>query len=286
MSKVLNIENIAKNIFLLLGLVNVGFVLLICIYLIIAGLPAILKIGLIDFLFGTRWAPTSSTPEYGILPFILTSIYGTAGAIVLGLPVGFCTAMYLAKIAPKAISNVIEPLVDILAAIPSVIYGFIGMLVLVPWVQRTFNLADGSSLFAAIIVLSIMILPQIIKVSITAIRAVPIEYEHGALALGANKIESYVKIIIPAAKSGIAAAVVLGVARAIGEAMAIMMVAGNVANMPNLFDSVRFLTSAIATEMSYSHGLQQQALFSIALVLLVFIMMINAALNYFLKKGK
>lgn len=286
MNSFLSIEKLAKNIFLLLGLVNVAFVLLICIYLVIAGLPAIIKVGPIDFLFGSKWAPVSQEPAFGILPFILTSIYGTAGAIVLGLPVGFFTAIYLAKFAPKLILQVVEPLIDILAAIPSVVYGFIGMLVLVPWIQQTFSLPDGSSLLAAIIVLSIMILPQIIKVSITAIRAVPADYEYGSLALGANHIESYTKVIIPAAKSGIAAAVVLGVARAIGEAMAVMMVAGNVANMPNILDSVRFLTTAIAIEMSYSQGLQREALFSIALVLLFFIMIINALLNYFLKKDK
>lgn len=280
-----SIEAVASTIFLVLGIINIGFVLLICVYLIIAGLPAIVKIGPIDFLFGSKWASTAAEPLFGILPFILTSIYGTAGAIVLGLPLGFFTAVYLAKLAPRKVRFAIEPLIDLLAGIPSVVYGFIGMLVLVPSIRYVFDLPDGASLFAAIIVLAVMILPSIIKVSITAIEAVPQEYELGSLALGANEIETYYRVVVPAAKSGIAAAVVLGVGRAIGEAMAVMMVAGNAANMPSLFESVRFLTTAVASEMSYSSGLQREALFSIALVLFVFIMLINAALNLLLKHG-
>lgn len=281
-----SIEAIASTIFLVLGIINIGFVLLICVYLIIAGLPAIIKIGPIDFLFGSKWASTAAEPLFGILPFILTSIYGTAGAIVLGLPLGFFTAVYLAKLAPRKVRFTIEPLIDLLAGIPSVVYGFIGMLVLVPSIRYVFDLPDGASLFAAIIVLAVMILPSIIKVSITALEAVPEEYELGSLALGANEIETYYRVVVPAAKSGIAAAVVLGVGRAIGEAMAVMMVAGNAANMPSLFESVRFLTTAVASEMSYSSGLQREALFSIALVLFVFIMLINAALNLLLKHGR
>ena len=280
-----NVESIASTIFLVLGVINIGFVLLICVYLVIAGLPAIIKIGPIDFLFGTKWASTAAEPQFGILPFILTSIYGTAGAIIIGLPLGFFSAVYLAKIASKKVRYVVEPLIDLLAGIPSVVYGFIGMLVLVPAIRSIFGLPDGASLFAAIIVLAIMILPSIIKVSITALEAVPQEYELGSLALGANEVETYYRVIVPAAKSGIAAAVVLGVGRAIGEAMAVMMVAGNAANMPSLFESVRFLTTAVASEMSYSSGLQREALFSIALVLFVFIMMINATLNVLLKRG-
>ncbi len=280
-----SVETIASTIFLILGVINIGFVLLICVYLIIAGLPAIVKIGPIDFLFGTKWASTAADPKFGILPFILTSIYGTAGAIIIGLPLGFFSAVYLAKIASKKVRYVVEPLIDLLAGIPSVVYGFIGMLVLVPSIRTLFGLPDGASLFAAIIVLAVMILPSIIKVSITALEAVPQEYELGSLALGANEIETYYRVIVPAAKSGIAAAVVLGVGRAIGEAMAVMMVAGNAANMPSLFESVRFLTTAVASEMSYSSGLQREALFSIALVLFVFIMMINATLNVLLKRG-
>ena len=244
------------------------------------------EIGLFKFLFGKTWASTAAEPLYGILPFIVTSVYGTAGAIIIGVPIGFMSAVYLAKIAPKKIKTLIEGAVSLLAGIPSVVYGLVGMIVLVPGVRKLFNLPDGASLFAAIIVLAVMILPSIIKVSITSLEAVPKEYEDASLALGATPTETYFRVSVPAAKSGIAAAVVLGVGRAIGEAMAVMMVAGNVANMPSLFGSVRFLTTAIASEMSYSAGLQRQALFSIALVLFLFIMMINAVLNFFLKREK
>ncbi len=279
-------ENAVHGVFLVLGLITVGCVLLISIYLIVAGIPAIREIGLTRFLFGKTWAATAARPQYGILPFLLTSVYGTAGAIVLGVPVGFLTAVYLAKLAPKRVKNVMEAAVSLLAGIPSVVYGLVGMLILVPGIRRLFGLADGASLLAAMIVLAIMILPSIIKVSVTALEAVPAEYEDASLALGATPIETYFRVSVPAAKSGIAAAVVLGVGRAIGEAMAVMMVSGNVANMPGLFRSVRFLTTAIASEMSYSGGLQRQALFSIALVLFLFIMLINATLNFFLKRDK
>lgn len=279
-------ENIVHGIFLILGLITIGCVLLITVYLIISGIPAIREIGLFEFLFGKEWASTASTPSYGILPFILTSIYGTAGAILLGVPIGFLTAVYLAKLAPKKIKFVVESAVKLLAGIPSVVYGLVGMLVLVPTVKNIFKIPDGASLFSAIIVLAIMILPSIISISVTALEAVPKEYEDASLALGATPIETYFKVSVPAAKSGIAAAIVLGVGRAIGEAMAVIMVAGNVANMPSLFQSVRFLTTAVSSEMSYSSGLQRQALFSIALVLFLFIMLINAALNFFLKHDK
>lgn len=278
-------ENIIHMVFLLLGLITVGCVLLITIYLLISGLPAIMEIGVVDFLFGEEWASTASVPKYGILPFILTSVYGTAGAIVIGVPVGFMTAVYLSKMASPKVKSIMHSAVSLLAGIPSVVYGLVGMLVLVPGIRKVFNVPDGASLLAAIIVLAIMILPSIIKLSITALDAVPKEYEDASLALGATPIETYFKVSVPAAKSGIAASVVLGVGRAIGEAMAVMMVAGNVPNMPDsLFQSVRFLTTAVSSEMAYSSGLQQQALFSIALVLFLFIMMINAALNFFLKR--
>lgn len=277
-------EAIVHGIFLILGLITVGCVLLISVYLIISGIPAIREIGLLDFLFGDTWASTASEPKYGILPFILTSIYGTAGAIILGVPVGFLTAVYLAKFAPIQVKNVMEQAVGLLAGIPSVVYGLVGMIVLVPGIRELFDIPDGAGLLAAIIVLAVMILPSIIKMSITALEAVPKEYEDASLALGATPEETYFRVSVPAAKSGIAAAVVLGVGRAIGEAMAVMMVAGNVPNMPDsLFQSVRFLTTAVASEMSYSSGLQRQALFSIALVLFLFIMLINASLNFFLK---
>ena len=281
-------ENIVHGVFLILGLITVGCVLLITVYLIISGIPAILEIGFFNFLFGKEWASTAAEPKYGILPFILTSVYGTAGAILIGVPIGFFTAVYLSKVANKKVRAVIEAAVNLLAGIPSVVYGLVGMLVLVPAIREIFNVPDGASLLAAIIVLAIMILPNIIKVSITALDAVPKEYEDASLALGATPTETFFKVSVPAAKSGIAAAVVLGVGRAIGEAMAVMMVAGNVANMPSLFESVRFLTTAVASEMAYSSpgSLQRNALFSIALVLFLFIMLINATLNFFLKRDK
>ena len=282
------LERVIHGVFLLLGLVTVGCVLLITIYLIVSGIPAIRKIGLVPFLFGKVWASTSKTnPQYGILPFILTSVYGTAGAIVLGVPIGFFTAVYLAKLAPPRLKSILSSAVSLLSGIPSVVYGLVGMLVLVPGIRKLFHIPDGASLLAAIIVLAIMILPSIIKVSVTALEAVPKEYEDASLALGATPIETYLRVSVPAARSGIAAAVVLGVGRAIGEAMAVMMVSGNAPNLPtSIFESVRFLTTAVASEMAYSSGLQQQALFSIALVLFLFILLINATLNFFLKRGK
>ena len=286
MKKKRRMEAIIHGGFLLLGLVTVGFVLLITVYLVIAGLPGLRRIGLTDFLFGTVWESTAAEPSFGILPFLLTSIYGTAGAIALGVPVGFLTAVYLSKVARPKVRAVMQTATSLLAGIPSVVYGLVGMLVLVPGIRKLFNVPDGASLLAAIIVLSIMILPSIIKVSMSALDAVPKDYEDASLALGATPVETYFRVTVPAAKSGIAAAVVLGVGRAIGEAMAVMMVSGNVPNMPSLFQSVRFLTTAVASEMSYSSGLQQQALFSIALVLFLFIMLINATLNFFLKRER
>ena len=280
------LEQTMHLVFLLFGVVTIGFVLLISIYLIAAGLPAIREIGLVDFLFGKTWASTAAEPKFGILPFILTSIYGTAGAILIGVPVGFMTAVFLAKVAPRPLAGLVRPAVDLLAGIPSVVYGLVGMIILVPAIRTAFGLADGACLLAAIVVLAIMILPSIISVSETALNAVPKEYEEASLALGATEIETYFRVSVPAAKSGIAASIVLGIGRAIGEAMAVMMVAGNVANMPSLFQSVRFLTTAVASEMSYSSGLHRQALFSIALVLFLFIMLINVTLNALLKRNK
>ena len=283
------LENLIHLIFLLCGVVAVAFVLLISIYLILSGIPAIREIGLGKFLFGKVWDPTNTTTgaQYGILAFILTSIYGTAGAILIGVPVGLLTAVFLARVAPPRLAAVIRTAVQLLAGIPSVVYGLVGMLVLVPSIRKIFHIPDGSGLLAAIIVLAIMILPSIISVSMTALEAVPREYEDASLALGATATETWFRVSVPAARSGIAAAVVLGVGRAIGEAMAVMMVSGNVPNMPSLFQSVRFLTTAVASEMGYAAaGLQRQALFSIALVLFLFIMLINAALNFFLKRSK
>ena len=283
-------ELVFHVVFLLCGIVAVAFVLFISLYLIVSGLPAIREIGLADFLFGKTWAPTATTvePSYGILPFILTSIYGTAGAVVIGVPIGLMTAIFLSKVAPPKLARVIKTAVELLAGIPSVVYGLVGMIVLVPAIQNFFTLSSGACLLAAIIVLAVMILPSIINVSETALRAVPQEYEEASLAPGATKIETYFRVSLHAASSGVATAVVLGVGRAIGEAMAIIMVAGNVANMPGLFTSVRFLTTAIASEMSYaSYGsLQRNALYSIGLVLFLFIMLINVVLNVFIKNKK
>ena len=283
------LETAIGGVFLLLGLVSVGCVLLICIYLIISGIPAIRQIGLVPFLFGKVWASTAKTnPQYGILPFILTSVYGTAGAIVLGVPIGFFTAVYLAKLAPPRIKALLSSAVSMLSGIPSVVYGLVGMIVLVPAIQRTFDLSSGACLLAAILVLAVMILPSIINVSETALRAVPHEYEEASLALGATEMETSFRVVLPAARSGVATAVVLGVGRAIGEAMAIIMVAGNVSNMPELFTPVRFLTTGIVSGMAYAAvgSLYQQALYSIALVLFLFIMLINVVLNLFIKKRK
>lgn len=283
------VERGMNFLFLLCGFIAIAFVVLITIYLILSGLPAIKEVGLIDFLFGTRWDSANKTdPAYGILPFILTSIYGTAGAIIIGVPIGFLTAVFLAKVAPPKVAAVIRPAVDLLAGIPSVVYGLVGMMVLLPAIRETFDVPAGDSLLAAIIVLAVMILPSIISVSETALKAVPKEYEEASLALGATELETYFRVTAPAAKSGIAAAVVLGVGRAIGEAMAILMVAGNVANMPSMLSSVKFLTTAIASEMSYAAvgSLQRNALYSIGLVLFLFIMFINVVLNVFLKRDK
>jgi len=276
-----------QTLFLLCGFVSVACVLFICLYLIVSGLPAILEIGVTDFLFGTEWAGRQD--KFGILPFILTSVAGTAGAVLVGVPVGVLTALFLAKVAPDAVARVIRTAVELLAGIPSIVYGLVGMIVLVPAIQRAFQLSSGACLLAAIVVLAIMILPAIINVAETSLRAVPKEYEEASLALGATHIETIFRVTLPAARSGVATAIVLGVGRAIGEAMAIIMVSGNVPNMPDsLFTPVRFLTTAIASEMSYASvgSLWQQALYSVGLVLFLFIMLINVILNLFIKRKK
>ncbi len=277
-------ERAMKLLFLFFGLLSVGLVLLLSIYLIVAGLPAILEIGPLKFLFGTSWSVSGE--EFGILPFLLTSIYGAAGALLLGVPVGLLTALFLAKAAPELPARLIRTAIELLAGIPSVVYGLVGMMVLVPWVQRTFQLNSGACLLAAILVLSVMILPYIVNVSETALRAVPKRYEEASLALGATQTETWFRVDLPAARSGVIASVVQGLGRAIGEAMAVIMVAGNVANMPGLFQSVRFLTTAIASDLSYaSYGsLQREALFSIGLVLFLFILLINALFNLFVHR--
>lgn len=279
------LEKIMRTLFTVCGFIAVGFVVVITVFLIVSGVPAIGEIGLADFLFGTRWASTAAEPSFGILPFILTSAYGTFGAILIGVPIGILCAVFAAKYAKGKIEAAANGLVGLMSGIPSVVYGLIGMIIIVPAVRELFGLPDGANLFSAIIVLSVMILPSVISVSETALRAVPKEYEEASLALGATKTETVFKVTLPAAKSGILTAVVLGIGRAVGEAMAVMMVAGNVPNMPGLFQSVRFLTTAVASEMSYSSGLQRQALFSVALVLFVFIMLINLTLNFIVKRS-
>ena len=283
------VDKLMSVIFTACGFIAIAFVLVISIYLVVSGIPAISEIGLFDFLFGTEWDPANKTnPLYGILPIILTSILGTLGAIVIGVPIGLMCSVFLSKKSKGIVSGIMGSAVDLLAGIPSVVYGLVGMIYVVPFVRETFDVPGnhGANLLSAIIVLSVMILPSVISMSTTSIKAVPKEYEEASLALGANPTETIFKVTIPAAKSGILAAIVLGTGRAIGEAMAVMMVAGNVANMPNLFDSVMFLTTTVASGMGYSSGLYRQALFSVALVLFMFIMIINFLLNLFKRKGK
>lgn len=279
------LETAMRTLFTVCGFIAVAFVIIITVFLIISGVPAIKEIGIVDFLFGTKWASTAAEPSFGILPFILTSVYGTFGAILIGVPIGILCAVFSVKYASGKTAVLANGLVGLMSGIPSVVYGLIGMIIIVPAVREVFGLPDGANLFSAIIVLSVMILPSVISVSETALKAVPREYEEASLALGATKTETVFKVTLPAAKSGILAAVVLGIGRAVGEAMAVMMVAGNVPNMPGLFQSVRFLTTAVASEMSYSSGLQRQALFSIAMVLFAFIMLINITLNLIVKRG-
>lgn len=273
-------EGAVQALFFLCGLTAVGAVLLLSVYLVLAGLPALLEIGPADFLLGPVWAPQQG--RYGAAPFLLASVAGTGGAVLLGVPVGVLTALFLARVAPPRAAGVIRAAVALLAGVPSVVYGLVGMTVLVPAVQRAFGLPSGATLLSAVLVLSVMILPSIVGVAETALRTVPLEYEAASLALGATPTETLFRVTLPAARSGVAAAVVLGVGRALGEAMAIIMVSGNVANLPaGPFTPVRFLTTAIASEMSYAPvgSLWRQALFSIGLVLFLFIMLVNAGLR-------
>ncbi len=280
------VDLVMSTLFIICGFLAVALVVVITVYLVVSGIPAIKEIGLFNFLFGTTWKSTGDNPSYGILPFILTSVFGTFGAVLIGFPLGLLCAVCIAKMSNKKFSGIMRSVVDLMSGIPSVVFGLVGMIYVVPAVREMFNLPDGANLFSAIVVLIIMILPSVISMSETAIRAVPKEYEEASLALGANETETIFNVTIPAAKSGILASMVLGTGRAIGEATAVMMVAGNVANMPGLFKSVRFLTTAIVSEMAYSSGLQRKALFSIALVLFVFIMIVNLILNLVVKRKK
>lgn len=279
-------ETLMKYIFLISALASVLAVALICIFLFANGLPAIGKIGVFNFLLGTDWAPTNVPAQYGIFPMILGSLYVTAGAIIIGVPIGIFTAVFMARICPKRLYKILKPAVDLLAGIPSVIYGFFGIVVIVPLIRNTFG-GNGSSILTASILLGMMILPTIIGTSESAIRAVPGELYDGAVALGASKERALFFVVLPAAKSGIMAAVVLGIGRAIGETMAVVMVAGNqaVVRMPNeLLKGVRTLTANIVLEMGYAAELHREALIATGVVLFVFILIINLLFSL-LKKG-
>jgi phosphate transport system permease protein len=276
------IDKITRTIFLVCALIAVISLLLIIGFVFFKGLKPFVSGGKLfsQFIFGTEWYPNSDVPKYGILPMIVSSIYGTLGALIIGVPVGLLTAIFIAEVAPKKISNIIIPAVELLAGIPSVLYGLFGLAIIVPWLQRTFNLPQGQSLLAVIMVLAVMMLPTIISVSVTAIKAVPKAYKEGSLALGASHIETTFKVVVPAAKSGILAAIVLGSGRAIGETMAIILVGGNAVQIPSsIFDKVRPLTSNIALEMGYATQSHQELLFSTGVVLFVFILLLNLVIS-------
>jgi phosphate transport system permease protein len=276
-------SRLPQIIFFICAVVAVIMLLLITIFMFSQSIPAIREVGLWNMLSGTVWKPTADVPSYGILPMILSSLAATFGAIVLGVPIGLLTAVFLSKISPKPLTKLMIPIVDLLAGIPSVIYGFMGLILLMPLVADVFNVAYGGTLLTAIIILAIMILPTIISISKTSLESVPPTYEEASLALGATKIQTIFKIIVPAAHSGILSGVILGVGRAIGETMAVILVSGNAVNMPKLLGSVRLLTSGIVSEMSYADAFHRQVLFAIGLVLFVFIMIINLVLNLVIK---
>lgn len=287
-------EKVAQGIFTVCAFFAVLAVASITIYMIASGMPALTKISIWDFLFGTEWFPTAAEPKFGILFVILTSIIGTALAILIGVPIGLFTAVFLAEVAPKRLAAIVKPAVELLAGIPSVIYGLLGIMILNPLMYKwermifagseTHQFTGGANLISAVIVLAVMILPTVINISESAIRAVPVSLKQASLGLGASKIQTIFKVTLPAARSGIMTAVVLGVGRAIGEAMAITLVSGSSVNLPLPFNSVRFLTTAIVAEMGYSEGLHRQVLFTIGLVLFLFIMVINLVLTRLVKK--
>ncbi|MDD6292179.1 MAG: phosphate ABC transporter permease subunit PstC [Lachnospiraceae bacterium] len=289
------VEWTANVIFLVCAAFAIVAVLSITVYMIAKGTPALAKVGVTDLLFGTVWQPTAEQPSYGILYIILTSIAGTAIAILIGVPIGLFTAVFITEVANKRVAAIVQPAVELLAAIPSVIYGLLGMMILNPLMYRiekhifagseTHQFTGGSNLLSAIIVLAIMILPTVINISVSSIRAVPAHLKSASLALGATHIQTIFKVMIPAARSGIMTGVVLGIGRALGEAMAINMVAGGSVNIPLPFNSVRFLTTQIVSEMSYADGLHRQVLFTVGLVLFFFIMIINLILAKVEKKG-
>lgn len=290
------VEEIAQVIFTLCAFLAILAVISITVYMVINGTPALFQVGIREILFGTVWKPTAENPSFGILYVILTSIIGTALAVLLGVPIGILTAVFLAETAPRKLAALVKPAVELLAGIPSVVYGLLGLMILNPLMYKleltifkgsdTHQFTGGANLLSAVIVLAIMILPTVINISESAIRAVHPSLKSASLALGASHIQTIFKVILPAAKSGIITAIVLGVGRAIGEAMAITLVSGSSVNMPLPFNSVRFLTTAIVAEMGYASGLHRQVLFTIGLVLFVFIMIINITLNSILKKGE
>ena len=289
------VEKTAKIIFTVCAFFAILAVFSITLYMIINGTPALFQVGLGEILFGTVWEPTAEDPAFGILFIILTSIIGTALAILIGVPIGVLTAVFLAEVAPKRLASIVKPAVELLAGIPSVIYGLLGIMILNPLMYKlelaifrdseTHQFTGGANLISAVIVLAIMILPTVINISESALKAVPAQYKSASLALGASHIQTIYKVMLPAAKSGIITAIVLGVGRAIGEAMAITLVSGSSVNFPLPFNSVRFLTTAIVSEMGYASGLHRQVLFTIGLVLFVFIMIINVGLTSILKAG-
>ncbi len=289
------VENTAAIIFRSCAIVSIVAVVSITGYMLISGTPALLKEGFVDILFKTTWAPTAADPQYGILFIILTSIVGVILAIVIGVPIGLFTAIYLAEIANEKARKIVKAAIELLAGIPSVVYGLLGILIVNPLMYRlelliyegdpSHQFTGGANLLSAILVLAIMILPTLINISETALKAVPDDLRKSSLALGASKIQTIFKVVVPAAKNGIMSAIVLGVGRAIGEAMAILLVAGNAVSMPFPFNSVRFLTTAIVSEMGYANGTHRQVLFTIGLVLFVFIMIINLILTFIIKRG-
>lgn len=290
------VERGAEIIFTICGFFAVLAVASITLYMIRNGTPALFQVGIPDILFGTVWMPSAASPSFGILYVILTSIVGTSLAILIGVPIGVMTAVFLAEAAPPKLASVVRPAAELLAGIPSVIYGLLGILILNPMMYQlelklfegsaTHQFTGGANLISAVLVLALMILPTVISISETALRAVPAHYRSASLALGATKIQTIFHVVLPAAKSGIITAIVLGTGRAIGEAMAISLVSGSSVNLPLPFNSVRFLTTAMVSEMSYSSGLHKQVLFTIGLILFVFIIMINISLNRMLKKGE
>lgn len=289
------VEEMASYIFIVCAIFAILSMFFITIYMIISGTPALYKIGLKDILFGTVWKPTASDPQYGIFYVILASIVGTCFAIAIGVPIGLMTAVFLAETAPYYMTRIVKPAVELLAGIPSVVYGLLGILVINPIIYKLelalykhntdHQFTGGSNLISAVLVLSIMILPTVINISEAALKAVPIQYKQASLALGATRIQTIFKVLIPAAKSGIMAAIVLGVGRAIGEAMAISLVAGNGANLPLPFNSVRFLTTAVVSEMSYASGSHKEVLYTVGLILFAFIILINLMLTYIMRGG-